>query len=94
MTHRMTVYGLQSRKGVRRRPATRLHCRRAAAAIEAGINMPSCEPDRHLDPIRAAALAAFLSVGLPHGGTYPEPRRQVDMGDDAFDRLLALAYSI
>lgn len=39
----------------------------AAAAVAAGITVLSCEPDHTLEPIRAAAPTAFLSVGMPHG---------------------------
>jgi 3-methyl-2-oxobutanoate hydroxymethyltransferase len=39
----------------------------AAAAIEAGIVILSCEPDHTLEPIRAAAPTAFISAGMPHG---------------------------
>ncbi|HRC87601.1 MAG TPA: 3-methyl-2-oxobutanoate hydroxymethyltransferase, partial [Thermoanaerobaculia bacterium] len=39
----------------------------AAAALEAGIFVLSCEPDHHLEGIRRAAPTAFISAGMPHG---------------------------
>lgn len=39
----------------------------AAAAVEAGIVILSCEADDTLPSVRAAAPAAFISAGMPHG---------------------------
>jgi len=68
MPGKPTVYDLQSAKG--RRKWLQLHVdsgQEAAAAIEAGIVILSCEPDHTLEPIRAAAPTAFISAGMPHG---------------------------
>ncbi len=68
MARRMTVYDLQSLKGTRK--WLQLHvdnAEEAAAAAAADITILSCEPDHNLEPIRAAAPYAFLSVGMPHG---------------------------
>lgn len=65
---RTSVYDLASRKGQHK--WLQLHvdnAAEAAAAVEAGIEILSCEPDHHLEHIRRAAPAAFLSVGMPHG---------------------------
>ena len=68
MTRRTTVYDLQSAKGTQK--WLQLHvdsAAEAAAAVEAGIVILSCEPDHTLEPIRAAAPHAFISAGMPHG---------------------------
>lgn len=68
MNKRLSVYDLQSQKG--KRKWLQLHvdtAPEAAAAVEAGIHILSCEPDHNLELIRAAAPFAFLSVGMPHG---------------------------
>lgn len=68
MTRRTTVFDLQSAKGTRK--WLQLHvdsASEAAAAVEAGIDILSCEPDHTLEPIRAAAPCAFVSAGMPHG---------------------------
>ena len=39
----------------------------AAAAVEAGIVILSCEADDTLMSVRAAAPSAFISAGMPHG---------------------------
>jgi 3-methyl-2-oxobutanoate hydroxymethyltransferase len=80
MTRRTTVYDLQSQKGQRK--WLQLHvdnAEEAAAAIEAGITILSCEPDHHLEGIRAAAPTAFLSVGMPHGAV-SSPEEAVRLG--------------
>jgi 3-methyl-2-oxobutanoate hydroxymethyltransferase len=64
----LSVYDLQSRKGQTK--WLQLHVdsgAEAAAAVEAGIVILSCEPDHTLEPIRAAAPGAFISAGMPHG---------------------------
>lgn len=68
MTKRLAVHDLLSGKG--RTKWLQLHVDsdvEAAAAVEAGIMVLSCEPDHSLEPIRAAAPTAFLSAGMPHG---------------------------
>jgi 3-methyl-2-oxobutanoate hydroxymethyltransferase len=80
MSRRTTVHDLQSQKG--RRKWLQLHvdsAPEAAAAVEAGIEILSCEPDHNLEPIRAAAPLAFLSVGMPHGAV-ASPDEAVRLG--------------
>ncbi|WP_210527333.1 3-methyl-2-oxobutanoate hydroxymethyltransferase [Rubellimicrobium arenae] len=80
MTRRTTVYDLQRQKGHTR--WLQLHvdnAEEAAAAIEAGIIILSCEPDHHLEGIRAAAPTGFLSVGMPHGAV-ASPEEAVRLG--------------
>lgn len=63
-----SVYDLLSQKGQRK--WVQLHIdtpEEAAAAIDAGIQILSCEPDHNLELIRRAAPAGFLSAGMPHG---------------------------
>ena len=82
MTRRTTVYDLQSQKG--RTKWLQLHvdnAEEAAAAIEAGIAILSCEPDHHLEGIRAAAPTAFLSVGMPHGAV-ASPEEAIAAGEE------------
>jgi 3-methyl-2-oxobutanoate hydroxymethyltransferase len=77
---RTTVYDLQSRKGHQK--WLQLHvdnAEEAAAAVEAGITILSCEPDHHLEGIRAAAPTAFVSVGMPHGAV-ASPEEAVRLG--------------
>lgn len=80
MTRRTTVYDLQSQKGTRK--WLQLHvdnAEEAAAAVEAGIGVLSCEPDHHLEAIRSAAPFAFLSVGMPHGAV-ASPEEAIRLG--------------
>jgi 3-methyl-2-oxobutanoate hydroxymethyltransferase len=75
-----TVYDLQRQKGQRK--WLQLHvdsALEAAAAVEAGITILSCEPDHQLEAIRAAAPAAFLSVGMAHGAV-ASPSEAVRLG--------------
>jgi 3-methyl-2-oxobutanoate hydroxymethyltransferase len=68
MVGKVTVYDLQSVKGQRK--WLQLHvddALEAAAAVDAGITILSCEPDHTLEPIREAAPGAFVSAGMPHG---------------------------
>lgn len=80
MQRRPTVYDFQSRKGQDK--WLQLHvdnAAEAAAAIEAGIAILSCEPDHQLEAIRAAAPTGFLSVGMPHGAV-SSPQEAVRLG--------------
>lgn len=80
MTRRVTVYDLQSSKG--RRKWLQLHvdnAEEAAAAAACDIAILSCEPDHHLEGIRAAAPSAFLSVGMPHGAV-ASPEEAIRLG--------------
>jgi 3-methyl-2-oxobutanoate hydroxymethyltransferase len=74
VNRRTTVYDLHSQKGQRK--WLQLHvdtAAEAAAAVEAGITILSCEPDHNLEAIRAAVPFAFLSVGMPHGAASSPP---------------------
>jgi 3-methyl-2-oxobutanoate hydroxymethyltransferase len=80
MNHRTTVYDLQSQKG--RTKWLQVHvddADEAAAAVEAGIGILSCEPDHHFEAIRAAVPSTFLSVGMPHGAV-ASPEDAVRLG--------------
>lgn len=57
----------------------------AAAAVEAGIFILSCEPDHTLEPIRAAAPLAFISAGMPHGAV-ATPDQAIRYGFDTLNR--------
>lgn len=68
MPNQVSVFDLLSQKG--KRKWLQLHvdsAAEAAAAVDAGIVILSCEPDHTLEPIRAAAPGAFVSAGMPHG---------------------------
>jgi len=83
---RPTVYDLMSRKGQEK--WLQLHidtAAEAAAATACGIFILSCEPDRSLEPIRAAAPAAFLSAGMPHGAV-SSPQEAVRLGFEMMKR--------
>lgn len=96
MTRRTTVYDLQSRKARTERQARwlQLHvdnAEEAAAAVEAGISILSCEPDQQLEGIRAAAPAGFLSVGMPHGAV-ASPEEAVRLGFQMLKRGADAVY--
>jgi 3-methyl-2-oxobutanoate hydroxymethyltransferase len=57
----------------------------AAAAEAAGIGVLSCEADHRLPAIRAAAPAALISAGMPHGAS-ATPDEAVRAGFDAMRR--------
>lgn len=89
---RPTVHDLQRSKG--RRTWLQLHvdnAAEAAAAVEAGIVILSCEPDHHLEGIRAAAPTAFLSVGMPHGAV-SSPAEAVRLGFEMMRRGADAVY--
>jgi 3-methyl-2-oxobutanoate hydroxymethyltransferase len=80
MTRSTTVYDLLSAKGQRK--WLQLHvdnAEEAAAAVECDIAVLSCEPDHHLESIRAAAPLALLSVGMPHGAV-ASPQEAIRLG--------------
>ena len=80
MNRRTTVYDLLSQKG--RQKWLQLHvdnAAEAAAAVEAGITILSCEPDHHFEEIRATVPFTFLSVGMPHGAV-ASPDEAVRLG--------------
>ena len=92
MTHRTTVYDLLSQKGQRK--WLQLHvddAAEAAAAVEAGIGILSCEPDHHFEEIRAAVPSTFLSVGMPHGAV-ASPEEAVRLGFTMMERGADAVY--
>lgn len=92
MAKRTTVYDLQSQKGQRK--WLQLHvdnAEEAAAAEECGITIQSCEPDHHLETIRAAAPSAFLSVGMPHGAV-ASPEEAIRIGFQMLKRGADAVY--
>lgn len=75
-----SVYDLLQQKGQQK--FLQLHVDtplEAAAAIEAGIQILSCEPDHQLEAIRREAPTAFLSAGMPHG-TIASPEEAIRAG--------------
>lgn len=89
---RPTVHDLHRSKGHRK--WLQLHVDDAAeaeAAVEAGIIILSCEPDHHLEAIRAAAPTAFLSVGMPHGAV-SSPAEAVRLGFEMLRRGADAVY--
>ena len=92
MTRRTTVYDLLSQKGQRK--WLQLHvddAAEAAAAVEAGIGILSCEPDHHFEEIRAAVPSTFLSVGMPHGAV-ASPEEAVRLGFTMMERGADAVY--
>lgn len=92
MAKGISVYDLQSQKG--RCKWLQLHVdsgREAAAAVEAGITILSCEPDHTLEPIRAAAPEAFISAGMPHGAV-SSPQEAIRLGFDILRRGADAVY--
>ena len=68
MTDRVSIFDLLSQKGQGKWLQVHVDtAAEAAAAVEAGIVILSCEPDHTLEPIRRAAPSAFVSAGMPHG---------------------------
>lgn len=68
MMRRVSVHDLIAAKGQRKWLQVHVDSgAEAAAAVDAGILILSCEPDHTLEPIRAAAPLAFVSAGMPHG---------------------------
>lgn len=92
MAGQISVFDLQSQKGSRK--WLQLHVDsglEAAAAVEAGIVILSCEPDHTLEPIRAAAPAAFVSAGMPHGSV-SSPKEAVREGFKILERGADAVY--
>lgn len=68
MTAKTNLHDLLAAKG--RMKWVQLHidtAAEAAAAEAAGIVILSCEADHNLPAVRAAAPAAFITAGMPHG---------------------------
>lgn len=92
MTRRLTVHDLQSRKGAQKWVQLHVDCAaEAAAAVAAGIEILSCEPDHTLEPIRAAAPFAFVSAGMPHG-VVSSPQEAIRLGFDILRRGADAVY--
>lgn len=92
MNRRPTVYDLQSAKGQRKWLQIHVdNAAEAAAAVEAGIDILSCEPDHHLESIRRAAPNAFVSVGMPHGSV-ASPTEAIRLGFAMLERGADAVY--
>jgi len=92
MITRPTVYDLRSSKG--RQKWLQIHVdtpAEAAAAVEAGITILSCEPDHQLEAIRGSAPSAFLSAGMPHGAV-SSPTEAIRLGFDILHRGADAVY--
>jgi 3-methyl-2-oxobutanoate hydroxymethyltransferase len=80
MNRRTSVHDLQSQKGQKKWLQIHVdNAAEAAAAVEAGITILSCEPDHHFEDIRAAVPFTFLSVGMQHGAV-ASPEEAVRLG--------------
>ena len=80
MSDRLSVYDLLSQKGSRK--WLQMHVdsnQEAAAAVEAGIPILSCDPGPMLRQVRAAAPSALISAGMFHG-TVASPEEAVREG--------------
>src|SRR6478672_2317039 len=87
-----TVHDLHRQKGTRK--WLQIHVDtpvEAAAAVEAGITILSCEPDHNLEAIRRIAPSAFLSVGMPHGAV-SSPQEAVRLGFEMMRRGADAVY--
>lgn len=92
MQKRPSIHDLLSQKGQRK--WLQLHVdsgAEAAAAVEAGIVILSCEADDTLARVRAAAPAAFLSAGMKHG-TVASPDDAIRAGFDILNRGADTVY--
>lgn len=77
---RPSVYDFTRHKGSRKWLQVHVDsAAEAAAAVEAGIILIGCEPDHLFEGIRAAAPAAFLQAGMPHG-TIASPEDAIRAG--------------
>ena len=89
---RTTVYDLLSHKGQRKWLQVHVDSpQEAAAAVQAGITILSCEPDHQLEAVRAAVPTAFLSAGMPHGKVW-SPQEAVRLGFDILQRGADAVY--
>ncbi len=92
MGRRTTVHDLLSQKGQRKWLQVHVDdALEAAAAVEAGISILSCEPDRHFEDVRAAVPFTFLSVGMPHGSV-ASPEEAVRLGFAMMERGADAVY--
>ena len=92
MTRRPSVHDLLRSKGTQKWLQVHVDTSaEAEAAVEAGIVILSCEPDEHLESIRAAAPGAFLSAGMPHGAV-ASPTEAVRLGFEILRRGADAVY--
>lgn len=92
MTVRPSVHDLLSAKGTTKWLQVHVDsAAEAAAAVEAGIVILSCEPDQNLEAIRAAAPGAFVSAGMPHG-VVASPEEAVRAGFEILRRGADAVY--
>lgn len=92
MSTKLTLHGLLAQKGTRKWLQVHVDSGpEAAAAVEAGIGILSCEPDHTLEPIRAAAPGAFVSAGMPHGSV-TSPQEAIRAGFDILRRGADAVY--
>ena len=92
MSPRPSVYDLHRAKGTRKWVQVHVDTpAEAAAAVEAGIVIISCEPDHNLEAIRREAPGAFLSAGMPHGAV-ASPAEAVRLGFDILRRGADAVY--
>lgn len=92
MNRRPSVYDLLSKKGQQKWLQVHVDTpAEAAAAVEAGIIILSCEPDYTLEAMRRAAPTAFLSAGMPHG-TISSPQEAIRSGFDILRRGADAVY--
>jgi 3-methyl-2-oxobutanoate hydroxymethyltransferase len=93
MQRRLSVHDLLSQKGKHKWVQVHVDsAAEAAAAVAAGINILSCEPDHTLEPIRAAAPYAFVSAGMPHGAV-SSPQEAVKLGFEILRRGADAVYT-
>lgn len=92
MSRRPTVHDLHRAKGTRKWVQVHVDSpAEAAAAVEAGIVIISCEPDHNLEGIRREAPGAFLSAGMPHGAV-ASPTEAIRLGFDILRRGADAVY--
>jgi 3-methyl-2-oxobutanoate hydroxymethyltransferase len=92
MNRRPTVHDLHRAKGTTKWVQLHVYTpAEAAAAVEAGIVILSCEPDHHLEGIRREAPHAFVSVGMPHGAV-AAPHEAVRLAFDLLHRGADAVY--
>lgn len=89
---RLTVQEVLRSKGSKK--WVQIHVDNAAeaeAAVEAGIRIINCEPDHHLESIRAAAPTALLTAGMVHGSATSQAEA-VRMGFEVLRRGADVVY--
>jgi 3-methyl-2-oxobutanoate hydroxymethyltransferase len=92
MVEKVNVHTLLNQKGKKKWLQVHVDTgAEAAAAVEAGIVILSCEPDHSLEPIRKAAPNAFVSAGMPHGAV-ASPNEAVRLGFEILRRGADAVY--